>query len=78
MARTIPRLTLALLSASLAHSNGAPLQANSANKAPEPHDAVRAVLAAFDRFDLVALGEAHRNQNVHDFAISLIRICLPA
>ena len=73
MTRIIPRLILALLSASLANSNGAPLQANSDNKAPEPRDAVRAVLAAFDRYDLVALGEAHRNQNVHDFAISLIR-----
>jgi hypothetical protein len=49
------------------------LQVNGASNDPEPHDAVPAVLAAFDRHSLVALGEAHRNQNVHDFAISLIR-----
>jgi hypothetical protein len=40
---------------------------------PEPHDAVVSVLAAFDRYDLVALGEFHRNQNEHDFVLSLIR-----
>jgi len=73
MTRTTPNLPLALLCVSLFHSYCSPLQVNRAVNDPEPHDAVRAVLAAFDRYDLVALGEAHRNQNVHDFAISLIR-----
>jgi hypothetical protein len=40
---------------------------------PHPLDAVSSVLAAFDRYDLVALGEPHRNQNTHDFALSLIQ-----
>ena len=44
-----------------------------ASNDPAPQDAVLAVTAAFDRYDLVGLGEAHRNQNVHDFAVSLIR-----
>ena len=73
MTPTTPNLILALLGASVLHSHCSPLQTNGAINDPEPHDAVRAVLDAFDRFDLVALGEAHRNQNVHDFAISLIR-----
>lgn len=73
MTRTTPNLLLVLLGVSLFHSHCSPLQVNGAIDDPEPYDAVRAVLVAFDRYDLVALGEAHRRQNVHDFAISLIR-----
>jgi hypothetical protein len=68
--RTTLNLSLVLLSVSLFHP---PLQLYAATGDPEPQDAVQAVLAAFDRYDLVALGEAHRNQNVHDFALALIR-----
>ena len=49
------------------------MRLSGATNDPEPHDAVFSVLAAFDRYDLVALGEFHRNQNVHDFVLSLIR-----
>jgi hypothetical protein len=73
MTRTTPNLSLALLCVSLFHSHCSPLQVQGAINDPEPRDAVRAVVDAFDRYDLVALGEFHRNQNVHDFAISLIR-----
>ena len=38
-----------------------------------PLAAVSGILGAFDRYDLVAFGEAHRNQNVHDVVLSLIR-----
>src|SRR5262249_14124839 len=40
---------------------------------PHPQPAVQAILNAFDKYPLVALGEAHRNQQVHDFIISLVR-----
>jgi hypothetical protein len=68
--QTTLNLSLVLLGVSLFHP---PLQVYAAIGDLEPQDAMHAVLAAFDRYDLVALGEAHRNQNVHDFALALIR-----
>jgi hypothetical protein len=69
--RTTASLSVALLGVALFHAQCSPLQ--GAGNDPEPRDAVAAILAAFDRHDLVALGESHRNQNVHDFVLSLIR-----
>jgi len=40
---------------------------------PRPLPAVAAILGAFDAFPLVAIGEAHRNQQVHDFIVTLLR-----
>jgi hypothetical protein len=40
---------------------------------PRPQPAVRAVHDAFDKYPLVAISEGHRNQQVHDFIISLLR-----
>src|SRR2546422_6472546 len=39
---------------------------------PHPREAARAILDAFDNYPLVALGEAHRNQQVHDLILSLV------
>src|SRR5262249_62022361 len=71
--QTTPNLCFALLGLLLFHDPCSALQAGEAIRDPKPNDAVAAVLDAFDRYDLVALGEAHRNQNVHDFVLSLIR-----
>src|SRR5258708_19115142 len=54
------------------------LLAQSGNNArkprkPAPRNAVQAILGAFDRYPLVALGEFHRNQQEHDFILSLLR-----
>ena len=66
-------LPVLLLGASLFYPHCASMRASGAVNDPEPHNAVLSVLAAFDRYDLVALCEFHRNQNIHDFALSLIQ-----
>src|SRR5215472_511891 len=71
--RRIQNLPLVLLGASLFYPPCSSMRLSGAINDPEPHDAVLSVLAAFDRYDLVALGEFHRNQNIHDFVLSLIR-----
>ena len=40
--------------------------------APRPENAVKAILKAFGQYPIVALGEVHRNQQVHDFILSLL------
>src|SRR5579864_5780073 len=45
----------------------------SREPAAQPEDAVPAILQAFDQYPLVALGEFHRNQQEHDFVLSLVR-----
>ena len=65
MLRRTQNLPLVLLGASLFFPHFASVRLSSAVNDPEPHDAVLSVLAAFDRYDLVALGEFHRNQNIH-------------
>jgi hypothetical protein len=40
---------------------------------PQPENAVRGILAAFDRFPVVALGMSHRQQDEADFSLALIR-----
>ena len=39
---------------------------------PRPQPAVSAFIRAFDTYPLVAIGENHRNQQVHDFIVSLV------
>jgi hypothetical protein len=46
---------------------------DKAKRKPRPAEAVEAVLEAFDRSQLVALGEAHSLQEEHDFILSLLR-----
>src|SRR5947207_11377825 len=42
-------------------------------RAPLPRPAVAAILSSFERYPIVALGEDHRNQQVHDFIVSLVK-----
>ena len=39
---------------------------------PLTRDAIPAILATFERYPIVALGENHRNQQIHDFLVSLV------
>lgn len=39
---------------------------------PLPRAAVPAILNSFERYPIVALGEEHRNQQIHDFIVSLV------
>jgi hypothetical protein len=42
------------------------------NRAPQPRAAVAAILGTFEQYPIVALGEVHRNQQFHDFVVSLV------
>lgn len=40
---------------------------------PQPQDGIETVLQAFDRHPVVAIGELHGNEQIHDFLLKLIR-----
>lgn len=40
---------------------------------PRPQDATTAILAAFDRYEVVAMGAAHGNKDLDDFIFHLVR-----
>ena len=40
---------------------------------PKPSDATRAILAAFDKYDVVGMDAAHGNQDLDDFILHLVR-----
>jgi hypothetical protein len=40
---------------------------------PKPEDASRAIIGAFDKYEIVGMGAAHRNKNLDDFILDLIR-----
>ncbi|MGA7925059.1 MAG: hypothetical protein WCA20_03565 [Candidatus Sulfotelmatobacter sp.] len=40
---------------------------------PKPVDAGRALLAAFDKYEVVGMGAAHGNKDLDDFVLHLIR-----
>ena len=40
---------------------------------PKPQDAIKAILAAFDKYEVVGMGAAHRNKDLDDFILRLIR-----
>ncbi len=46
---------------------------NLKGRNPRPRGAIPAVLAAFDRYDIVGMPEAHGMKDVDDFILSLIR-----
>jgi len=46
--------------------------AQTASADPIPLPAVESILSAFDKYPVVAIGEAHRNQQVHDFIVALV------
>ena len=39
---------------------------------PIPDSAAESIIRDFDRYPLVAIGEGHRNQEVHDFVLALV------
>ena len=49
------------------------LQAKPAGSEPTPKPAIPAILAAFDKYEIVAMPEAHGMKDVDDFILSLIR-----
>src|SRR5258708_11661415 len=40
---------------------------------PTPEDATKAILAAFDKYEVVGMHSAHGSQDVDDYILSLIR-----
>ena len=48
-------------------------QAKTPRAEPTPEPAVRAILAAFDKYEVVGMPEAHGMKDVDDFILSLIR-----
>ena len=40
---------------------------------PKPQDAAKAILAAFDKYEVVGMGAAHGNQDLDQFILNLIR-----
>jgi len=40
---------------------------------PKPKDATKAILEAFDKYEVVGMGAAHRNKDLDDFILELIR-----
>jgi hypothetical protein len=40
---------------------------------PKPEDAIKAILSAFDKYQVVGMGAAHRNKSLHDFILDLVR-----
>ena len=40
---------------------------------PRPQDAAKAILAAFDKYEVVGMGAAHGNKDLDDFILNLIR-----
>ena len=48
-------------------------QAKPAVSEPTPEAAVPAILAAFDKYEIVGMGEAHGDKDQDDFILSLIR-----
>jgi hypothetical protein len=40
---------------------------------PKPENASKAILAAFDKYEIVGMGAAHRNKDLDDFILDLIR-----
>jgi hypothetical protein len=53
----------------------APVAARPANQLrdPQPENATRAILAAFDTFRVVAIGDYHGTKDLNDFVLSLVR-----
>lgn len=65
----VPSVVAGLLLALGAIANGL----SSKQGDPRPQPAIAAIVDAFDKHPLVGLGESHRNQQVHDFIVSLVR-----
>lgn len=66
----VPKLTGALLAICLVPQETTG-QRRTAGP-PAPQDAIPALLRAFDQHPIVAIGEQHRDQGLHDFVVSLV------
>src|SRR5262249_2863620 len=69
------RLAVMAASAALAAETGPPSAAGEPHDAaadPKPQDALRCLLDALKRFPLVALGDRHGLQEIHDFLMALL------
>jgi hypothetical protein len=65
-------LSLVMLASSTGWAQ-AQQQAKDAGSEPIPEPAVPAILAAFDKYEVVAIPEAHGKKDLDDFILSLIR-----
>lgn len=70
--RTIARVLLAIVVVSFSVKGQEDTSAKPRSDL-RPQNAVNSVLTLFDKYPVVALGEAHRLQEEHDFIISLIQ-----
>jgi hypothetical protein len=59
---------LLLMTATMVHVGAAQTASD-----PQPEDAVRAILAAFDTYRVVAIGDHHQTRDLNDFVLSLVR-----
>jgi hypothetical protein len=67
----ILRCTLVVVS--LAPAPACLRQTKSSNAEPIPEPAVQGILTAFDKYEVVAMPEAHDQKDLNDFILSLIR-----
>jgi hypothetical protein len=66
-------ITVLLLVVTLATAYGQTQQGNTKGAEPIPHPAISAILAAFDKYEVVAMPQGHGMQDLNDFILSLIR-----
>jgi hypothetical protein len=50
-----------------------PVIAMAQSKDPQPQDATKAILAAFDKYDVVAMNAGHNDKKLDDFILSLVQ-----
>jgi hypothetical protein len=66
-------VALLFLMAVIPISHAQTQQSKPAGAAPTPEPAVPAILAAFDKYEVVAMPQGHGMQDLNDFILSLIR-----
>lgn len=66
-------IAVLLLILALATAYGQTQQSTTKAVAPVPQPAISAILAAFDRYEIVAMPQGHGMQDLNDFILSLIR-----
>src|SRR6201981_3361382 len=66
-------ITVLLLVLTLATAYGQTQQGSTKGAEPIPHPAISAILAAFDKYEVVAMPQGHGMQDLNDFIFSLIR-----
>jgi hypothetical protein len=64
-------LVTAIVPIGSAQAPGAGSRTNA--REPQPEDAIRATIAAFDTFRIVAIGDLHNTRDLNNFVLSLVR-----